>query len=50
MDYSFEHSSVPIHVELCMNHVEIILITHKFWVNNIENLILTYYSGCDGPR
>ena len=29
--------SVPIHVELCVNHAEIILITHKFWVNNVHS-------------
>ena len=37
-----EISSVPIHVELCVNHAEIILITHKFWGNNVHSC--TYFS------
>ena len=37
-----ETSSVPIHVELRMNHAKIILITHKFWVNNVHSR--TYFS------
>ena len=29
--------SVPIHVELHVNHAEIILITHKFWVEHVHS-------------
>ena len=29
--------SVPIHVELRVNHAEIILITHKFWVEDVHS-------------
>ena len=27
----------PCHIELCVNHAEIILITHKFWGNNMHS-------------
>ena len=30
-------NSVPIHVELRVNHAEIILITHKFWVEHVHS-------------
>ena len=35
-------TSVPIHVELSVKHPEIILITHKFWVNKVHSR--TYFS------
>ena len=34
---SVECNSVPIHVELRVNHAEIILITHKFWVEHVHS-------------
>ena len=30
-------TSVPIHVELRVNHAEINLITHKFWVEHVHS-------------
>ena len=35
-------NSVPIRIELCVNHAEIILITYKFWVINVHSR--TYFS------
>ena len=34
--------SVPIHVELRVDHAKIILITHKFWVKHVHSR--TYFS------
>ena len=35
--YMYTSLSVPIHVELRVNHVEIILITHKFWFKHVHS-------------
>ena len=42
LTWSETQNSVPIHVELCVNNAEIILIMHKFGGNNVHSR--TYFS------